>query len=135
MKLSAKFTDNDTKQDTLDLSAVAKAGKRLDNIRQELENKISESYNRITHYQIGYEAQAQKLQMKWNKLSQNQQSLSSLMRQLKQVQSIWKLQLKINLKINKLSKIFWIQFSPHVHRIRTQTITNPILICLTSVRK
>ena len=101
MKLSAQSTDNDTEQDTLGLSTVATEGKRLDNIRQELENRISESSNRITHYQIGYEAQVHSLEMEWNKLSQNQQSLSSLMRELKRVQSIWKLQLKINVIKNQ----------------------------------
>ncbi len=105
------------------------------NVSNVIVSKFIHSYSRL-HRCNGYEAQADKLQMKWNKLSQNQQSLSSLMRQLKQVQSIWKLQLKINLKINKLSKI--LGFNSHhtcTELIRTQTITNPILICLTSVRK
>ena len=86
----------------MDLKQVAKEGQSLEDIRMEIENEINESLNRITHYQIGYETQLNK----WNKLSANQQNLSSLMIELKNVQSVWKLQLKINLQINKLSKSY-----------------------------
>ena len=109
MKLSGSSSKHDTDNkeedddnDNLNLKEVAKQGQLLQDIKTEIENEINQSLDRINHYQIGYETQLNK----WNKLSENQQSLSVVTIQLKNVQTIWKLQLKINLQINKLSKSF-----------------------------
>eukprot|EP01084_Bolivina_argentea_P150733 263210_1 len=115
----------------MNIPTVAKEGQKLDDIRLELQNKIDDSYIRITHYERGYETQLHKLKFKWKKLSQNQQNLSNLTKQLKNVQSIWKLQLNVNLQVNQLFKLFGFnQINNHDKKKREKTSDQMYDICV-----
>ena len=119
MKLTSKHGNLDG------LPAVAKQGKILNDIRETLDEEINKSLDRINNSQTGYQGQLNRLQLKWGKLSENQQYLSNLMVQLKDVQSVWKMQLNINRKINKLSQFGFGQSSnprPHHQKVSLSII-------------
>lgn len=132
MKLVKKdVTDT---SDVWSLAETEKQGRQLESARLDIERQLNESYNRIAHPEIGFEAQLKKVRFEWNKLSQNQQSLSNLMKQLKNVQSIWKLQLKINLQINKLSKVHGFNGGSNKQRRHASKQSSPLQLCVKIIK-
>merc|ERR1712176_1275344 len=91
--------ENGTSGETLSLSNAAKQCRMLEDAQLNLEKQLDACCQSISVADV----QLAKVQFEWNKMSKHQQSLSILMKQMKKVQSVWKLQLKINVQMKKLS--------------------------------